>query len=38
MMVELNNLESVLHRLVGGSDPAGMLIDLMTAISKVIDR
>ena len=37
-MVELNELQSVLHRFAATSDAAGMLIELGTAVSKVIDR
>jgi len=38
MVVELNNLHSILHRSASTSDVAWMFIDLGTAISKVIDR
>ena len=37
-MVELNDLQSVLHRLGAASDVAGMFIDFAAAITKVIDR
>ena len=36
MVVELNDLQSVLHCLGAASDVAGMLIDLATAITKVL--
>jgi len=38
MMVELNELQSILHRSASASDIARMMIDLGTAASKVIDR
>ena len=43
MVTELDELQSalhcfVLHRSASASDAAGMVIDLGTAISKVIDR
>lgn len=38
MVVELNELQSVLHRSASASDVARMVIDLEIATSKVIDR
>jgi len=38
MVVELNDLQSVLHRLGDASDVAEMFIDLAAAITKVIDH
>jgi len=37
-VVELNDLQSVLHRLGAAGDVAGMFIDFAAAITKVIDR
>jgi len=38
MVLELNELQSVLHRFASASDATGVVMDLGTAISKVIDR
>jgi len=38
MVLELNDLQSVLHRLGAAGDVAGMILDLTTAATKVLDR